>query len=208
MNGIDLITAARARQLQPQAAATLLQRGATIGADLAGLLDDLALLQDLGLASTTAAAPAPIDLLNPLFVCLNADGAELPDREDAAAAHVATLYPQFGLIVDVRRAEGEAGWVQAGDKAKAVSICGSPSDGLLYAAEWNLIIDRRRTSGPMVNLKAFPNARTDRIYWTADPHPSDSGCASCVGLDGGYVDWYGRAYQGLAVACRRMSPRQ
>jgi len=47
-------------------------------------------------------------------------------------------------------------------------------------------------------------------YWmvTGQDDPSDSACACYVGLGSGLVGWLHRYYLGLAVACRRVSPRQ
>ncbi len=200
-DSINLIAQARRLQLLTEAPVpTALDTLATAGAHLAKAMD---LLQQPQII-----VPAG-NLLRPVMVRLNADGARLPDKNDADPYHVATLLPQYGLIVDAKRPEKASSWQGAKDLAANSKICGVQADGLLTVDEWGLIIDRKFYK-PAVNKKYFPNMRTDDIYWTASEcaDPSLSDYAWYVSLYHGGVSLGDRNSSGLAVGCRRVSPSQ
>ena len=200
-DSITLIAEARRRQQQAEAPVpSAIDTLAVTGAHLAKAMD---LLQQPQIILPGG------NLLRPKMVRLNASGQHLPERDDADSYHVATLFPQYGLIVDVTTPQQHSSWRAAMDNSKKLTICGAASDGLLEVDEWGLVIDRKFHS-PAVNRKFFPNFPTNDIYWTRTEcaNPSYSSYAWYVGLYYGSVQLGSRDGRGLAVGCRRVSPSQ
>jgi hypothetical protein len=198
---INLIAEARRRQLEAEAPMpTALDTLALAGANIAKAMD--LLLQPQIIAPTG-------NLLCPKMVRLNDSGQHLPERDDADPYHAATLFPHYGLIVDIAKPQSHRNWNAACEGPKKLTLCGAPQDGLLEVDEWGLVIDRRFYK-PAVNPKFFPNFTADDIYWTRSEcaNPSCSGLAWYVCLGSGLVYIYGRSNSGLAVGCRRVPPSQ
>ncbi len=120
-------------------------------------------------------------------------------KDYVAFVHVASLL--MFTATDLGRYSFE-GAIQA---AADCRVMGQKDWFLPDDVQGQLFLDRSKKWGEM----------TDPVYrgevgwmWVNQPCASASDCAYYVDLGSGSVYWSDRALQGLAVACRRMSPRQ
>jgi hypothetical protein len=198
ISGVSLITAARERQMQPQAVLAFRERLAYLGADIAGLIDDLQP------APLPASDPAFIDpLAEPEIILLDANCQ--PMKPDAGRA-TAFYLPQYRRMYT-------ADVVSASNWAAAVAM--GPAGRLFGETDWHLVRVKeleplicREQHDPATYPVLKPYTPTNDWYWTADPHPSGSSCAFGVYLGGGSVSWVSRNASGLVRLCREVSPRQ
>ena len=199
-SGAQRIAAAHAsRTEQRKPIPSAIQMLADLGAQAADIID---LLQ-----SQPAPSKAPIYVPRPVMIKLNADGQHLPDKDDVDQYHVATLLPQYGLMIDATKPELAKSHADAKQKASELIICGSKADGLMEDYEFGLII-RRDLHSPAADKRYFPRLRTDYIYWTNTDYKPNSDFAWDVHLGSGYVHYGYRDYDGLVLGCRRVSPSQ
>ncbi|PPE75440.1 hypothetical protein C3942_00665 [Solimonas fluminis] len=156
---------------------------------------------------TPADTPAIIiDIRRPLFLRLDAKGAELP--ADAKKGHAITHFPQFGLYFDVRRWKNADNLQQAEAQAKKCDLLGRKGEWAIpEETEIQLLIDRSR-HGPAVNPLIAPNAPSSGWVYTARGASWSPGRVWFVLLRRGGVLWRYDGYRGLVVPCLRVPPRQ
>ena len=143
----------------------------------------------------------PVKKKQPKFIKVSADFKPLPAnaKDYVAFVHVASLL--MFTATDL----GRHSFDQAVKVAEDCRVLKQKDWFLPDDMQGQLFLDRTKPHGNM----------TDPVYkgqvswmWVNQPVTSVSDCAFYVGLSGGSVNWGYRNYDGLVVACRRVSPRQ
>jgi len=190
--GAQLILAARERQLKPNAALSIRDKLADLGAGIAEVLD---LMQQ----PAANEAQSSGDLFKPRLVFIGSDGKVTDDTDSA----VAVVFPQYRRMfaLEVKTADN---WDHANEVAAKCKVLALADWYLPSVKELELLICRDRIS-PATYPALIKHTPFHEWYWVRDPHPLFSSFAFSVEMNDGRVEWHPRKNNGLVRACREVS---